>query len=151
MKSVKPCLKGMMILRWLNPGPCNTISAWGPPLIKPSCMSLGQSHCLTQHDILQASLERASRFRSPSEAVCFLSAVHRFKVCFVLSELSENRCRFTKTIARSVLGWHTCLQKKKTHAQGGQRNVFLLPSIPAKEIAALVLLYGEILNEVFLH
>ena len=46
MKSVKPRLKGMKILQWLNPGPCNTISARGPPLIKPSCMSPSQSRCL---------------------------------------------------------------------------------------------------------
>lgn len=123
-----------------------------PSLIKPSCVSPGPGLTrLTQHDILQAPPERASRFRSPSEKskVWFQSAVHHFKVCFVLSELSENRCRFTKTIGQSVPGLHTCLQKHMHDEEGGQRNVFFFfppLSLTVNEIVALILLYNVILN-----
>ena len=81
--------------------------------VKPSCVSPAQPHSLTQHDISQACQRgrHVSGLPVKQSAACTT-----LKVCYVLSELSENRCRLTKTIWRSVPGLHTCL-RKHTHKE----------------------------------
>lgn len=126
----------MMVLQWSSPG------------LKPNICTgtfrskeFGRSVTYCRH-----RSGRASRFRSPSAAVCSQSAGHHFTVCFVLSELPKEQVwthRDNYTICPG-----TEHLSAKTHAQPGRGRVFCLLSITADEKAALVLPYNLMLNHI---